>query len=237
MPTVHSFNCSLQLAKDAGELPVCELVYRKLFSGFQSMAHHPRNGPHQKVGWDRTITLWTGKTVHVDDKFRFNAWRYKDILLEYVSVDKKGSPGWVCKPLLADYIGYIKMPRAIPSNESLFEELTPKHQWLVIGEAFLLPVIQLQQAWARCGKEWIDKYKTRVADNGSYNTLNCPVPVEVLFSEIDSELRCKYEYPGIPIIPDRPHVDIDKASPKLSLIDLWQWLDKEQQKILADAPF
>ena len=93
-------------------------------------------------------------------------------MLEYVSNDQKNTPGWVEKDLFADYICYAFIPS---------------------GKAYLLPVIQLQAAWLKNKTEWLEKYGTKSADNKFYHTLNCPVPTDVLFSQIGSMLRITFK--------------------------------------------
>ena len=116
---------------------------------------HRQDGWHQRVGVDRSIILANSKQILVDEKAR----RIKntgDIMLEYISNDRANTPGWVEKSLKCDYIAYAFMPSGI---------------------AFLLPVNQLQTAWFKNKISWLHKYKTRVAINDSYKTLNCPVPI------------------------------------------------------------
>ena len=81
------------------------------------------------------------------------------------------SPGWACKPLRADYIAYAIAP---------------------LGMCYLLPVIQLQQAWRRKGELWKASCFIVRAPNRGYTTLSAAVPVHELFSEIGRALRVPF---------------------------------------------
>ncbi|MCP3848952.1 MAG: hypothetical protein GY694_01750 [Gammaproteobacteria bacterium] len=114
--------------------------------------------------------LSTTKQILIDEKIRYAD--YGDILLEYISSDKANTPGWVCKPLRADYIAYLIAPS---------------------GVCHLLPVIQLQNAWKKYGKGWIKKYQKIVAKNNGYNTISVGVPINELWPAIGKELRVNFE--------------------------------------------
>jgi hypothetical protein len=170
----HDFDECLAASHENSKDPIWEEVYRKAFSDFASMTEHPSGGFWQGAGVDRSITLRTGKVIYVDEKFRRpgkDGKIYDDILLEYISNDKTGAPGWVCKPLLADYIAY---------------------QITGLRRVVMLPVIQLQIAWARHGEDWRRLYGELPSDNHTYLTWNCPVPETVLFGAIGQALRLCY---------------------------------------------
>jgi hypothetical protein len=65
-----------------------------------------------------------------------------------------------------------------------------------LGRGYLLPFLQLQEAWRRKNKIWLNEYKPIAANNkrGNYVwvTLSCPVPVNILFKEIGSTLRVEF---------------------------------------------
>lgn len=124
MSTEHSFKESLAFSHEADELPFWEQCYKKAFPTMQAMLNHRDDGDHQRQGIDRSVILANGKQLWIDEKVRKKD--YGDILLEYVSNDRTNAPGWVCKPLLCDYIAYA----IIPSSK-----------------CYLLPVPQLQAAW------------------------------------------------------------------------------------------
>ena len=128
----------------------------------------------RKSGWQ---VLPGSRLVRIDEKVRWRNRRtgkvYSDILLESIAEEERGKPGWVCKELLADYIAYAIAP---------------------LGKAYLLPVIQLQSAWRRCGTAWTAEYGTRRAasNGGRWHTVNVPVPVDVLFATIGGMLRAAF---------------------------------------------
>lgn len=170
MNAIHDFNDSLEASHNASDLPIWKQIYERAFPNFLAMIDHREDGEHQRAGIDRSVILSNSKQILIDEKIRYKD--YGDILLEYVSVDKTGAPGWVCKPQRADYIAYAIAPSGI---------------------CYLLPVIQLQLAWQKKSSQWLSLYGTRKAQNNTYNTLNCPVPVHVLFQAIGSTLRVKFD--------------------------------------------
>jgi len=176
---VHDFNDSLKRSHEAENLPIWEEVYRKAFPQFVKMITYRADGFWQREGVDRGIMLSTTKQILIDEKIRSKD--YGDILLEYISSDRSGSKGWVCKPLRADYIAYLIAPSGI---------------------CYLLPVIQLQNAWSKYGEKWIKKYKKIVAPNKGYNTISVGVPIKELWPKIGNEFRvnfnpfCEVEIPN-----------------------------------------
>jgi len=177
----HDFYQSLEKSHSASDLPIWEQVYRRAFPTFTAMVDHRDDGEHQRAGIDRSVILANSKQLLIDEKARFpgaNGVVYRDILLEYISVSKdggiSGSPGWVCKAMRADYIAYAIVG---------------------LGVCYMLPVIQLQTAWAKNGVNWIDSYGIRKAQNKGYLTVNCPVPVDVLFPEIGRAFRVRFDVP------------------------------------------
>ncbi|MGH9932137.1 MAG: hypothetical protein ACREA9_23285 [Pyrinomonadaceae bacterium] len=174
---VHNFDESLASSHAAEVLPFWEECYRSAFGKyFAAMVSHRDDGEHQRAGIDRSVVLTNSKQILIDEKVRFEPW--KDIALEYVSNDRTNTPGWVCKPLRADYIAYAVAP---------------------LGICYLLPVIQLPSAWDIHGDDWKGKaatrqqgYKNVRAPNPSYFTLSVAVPVDVLFRAIGSGLRVRF---------------------------------------------
>lgn len=169
MSAVHDFADSLAASHRASDLPIWDEIYRKSFPDFLAMVDHRQDGEHQRAGIDRSVILENSKQILVDEKIRWKA--YPDIALEYVSNDRTGSPGWACKPLRADYIAYAIAP---------------------LGMCYLLPVIQLQQAWRRKGEIWKASCFIVRAPNRGYTTLSAAVPVHELFSEIGRALRVPF---------------------------------------------
>ncbi len=173
-PVVHDFNESLRASHAAEDLPFWGDVYRKAFPDFQCMISHRQNGWHQAEGIDRSITLKSSKQILVDEKVRFKD--YGDILLEYLSNAECSAPGWVCKPLKADYIAYAIAP---------------------CGICYLLPVIQLQEAWRQNSEHWLESYFIAEAKNRTngrtWTTKAVCVPPNVLFIAIGKCLRISFE--------------------------------------------
>ncbi len=176
----HNFAESLAASHAAEDLPLWSEVYHKAFPTLAAIINHRQDGDHQRQGIDRSLILANSKQILIDEKVR---WRnkktglvYDDIALEYLSDRDRGIPGWVCKPLLCDYIAYAIAP---------------------IGKCYLLPVLQLQQAWSNRSGEWLETYKKIEAENKSPNgnkwvTLSVGVPVNVVFKEIGGCLRLEF---------------------------------------------
>lgn len=172
---MHVFAEDLKYSHDCEDLPYWREIYSKAFPTMIAMHCHRRDGQQQRAGIDRSIILENSKQILVDEKARRQS--YGDILLEYVSNDRTGSPGWVEKLLLADYI-------AVAHTDT--------------GKAWLLPVIQLQSAWARHKAEWTAKFLERnkgkpiIAPNPGYNTLSIGVSECDLFCAIGRCLRVDF---------------------------------------------
>lgn len=169
MSAVHDFPDSLAASHRASDLPIWEEIYRKSFQDFLAMVDHRQDGEHQRAGIDRSVILENSKQILIDEKIRWKP--YPDIAVEYLSNDRTGAPGWACKPLRADYIAYAIAP---------------------LGMCYLLPVIQLQQAWRRKGEIWKASCFIVRAPNRGYTTLSAAVPVHELFSEIGRALRVPF---------------------------------------------
>ena len=170
MKKIHNFRESLAKSHAAENLP-WESIYRQAFPRFQALVNHRDDGPHQRAGIDRSVILDNSKQILVDEKVRFTD--YDDIALEYLSNDRTGALGWVCKPLfMCDYIAYMIAP---------------------LGRGYLLPVEQLQAAYSRYGVEWRGKYYIAKARNPNYTTLSVCVPANVLFKAIGECLRVSFK--------------------------------------------
>jgi hypothetical protein len=182
----HVFSESLASSHRASDLPLWEELYRKAFPLFLAMHDHRQDGPHQRNGVDRSIILANSKQILVDEKTRGVNRKtqrvYDDIALEYWSdVDRK-VPGWVCKPLMCDYIAYAIVP---------------------LGKGYLLPVVQLQIAWKAHGETWIKQYQEKnngrlIAAVNEFNgrrwtTVSVGVEVKDLFKAIGAALRIEFE--------------------------------------------
>lgn len=154
----HDFDKCLKRSHRASDLPFWEEVYRAAFPDMEAMLDERQFGPHQLLGVDRKLILPGTRQVLVDEKVRGT--RFNDIALEFISNDRTGAPGWVCKPLLAEYIAYAIAP---------------------LGKCFLLPVLPLQAAWREHGEQWKQEYGEKFAPNRGYKTHFTPVPEAALF--------------------------------------------------------
>lgn len=178
--TVHDFNESLRASHAASDLPIWLEIYGKAFPSMEAAVDHRQDGEHQRAGIDRSVILSNSKQILIDEKIRWKP--YRDIVLEYLSDEARGTPGWVCKPLRADFICYAVAP---------------------LGRGYLLPVPQLQQAWTRHGAKWKEKPYFQVrAPNKGYWTISAAVPVTELFGAIGACLRVSFT----PLVEDEQTV-------------------------------
>ncbi len=172
---MHDFKTSLALSHSASDLPIWEEIYRNAFPAFAGMIDHRADGEHQRAGIDRSVILENANQILIDEKVRWkNAITgvvYEDIALEVWSSEEHKTPGWVCKPIRADYIAYAIAP---------------------LGKCYLLPVIQLQSAWVKNRHEWLSKFRQIRAKNNGYTTVSVGIPVNVLMSAIGANLRLSF---------------------------------------------
>ncbi|KKL13367.1 hypothetical protein LCGC14_2526470 [marine sediment metagenome] len=175
----HNFAESLAMSHSYSDLPIWLEIYRQAFPEMSVCVDHRQDGDHQRAGIDRSITLENSKQILIDEKVRGRNKKtglvYEDIALEYWSdVDRK-VPGWVCKPLLADYICYAIAP---------------------LGKAYLLPVPQLQSAFSSHQAEWLRNYRIIDADNKfngrTWKTRSVCIEPPVLFKAIGECLRVRF---------------------------------------------
>ena len=176
----NNFAECLEESHKAEDLPFWEQVYKRAFPTMIAMLNHRKDGDHQRAGIDRSIILENSKQLLIDEKIRgrnkITRKVYNDIALEYLSDKDKNTPGWVCRPLLADYIAYAIAP---------------------LGKCYLLPVQQLQLTWQNNNELWRKQFPVITAKN-KYNgyyweTISCCVPVNVLFKAIGQCLRVSFE--------------------------------------------
>jgi hypothetical protein len=172
---MNDFTESLKKSHEAEDNPIWSEIYNSAFPGFLSMVSHREDGWHQRAGIDRSIIMPNSKRILIDEKARYKnsitGKTYDDIALEYWSDRDRKAEGWVCKSLLCDYIAYAILP---------------------LGKCYLLPVIQLQNAWRKNKDEWIKKYKTIEAINSHWVTVSLVIEPRVLFQEIGNGLRINF---------------------------------------------
>lgn len=167
----HDFVADLSYSQDQGDHPMWEEVYRRAFPTLEATYCVRNDGWAQRGGIDRVLMLKSGKTLYVDEKIRRKA--YQDVLLEYKHVYKNGNwtPGWIAKDLACDYIAYA---------------------WEPLSLAYLLPFHQLRRAWHDNRKEWVANCFKSEADNGSYTTIGCCVPISDLLPAINDAMRIDF---------------------------------------------
>jgi len=172
MGTVHSFRESLESSKAHTEAHWWPSTYRAAFPTVRTIASVDEDGWAQRAGIDRVLTLECGRTVSIDEKVRLKD--YGDILLEYWSNEGKRIRGWICKPLLCDFIAYAVVPTET---------------------CYLLPTLSLQRAWRLKARAWAERadagergFRRVRADNGSYVTASLAVPVPELLSAMQAAM-------------------------------------------------
>lgn len=154
---IHSFRERLAWSEDASCEPFWDAVYRKAFPNLSNHMVCTGNTISQHSGIDRVIHLANGKTLYVDEKKRDKD--YGDILLEYISVDKTGAPGWMEKDLVIDYLAYAIMPTK---------------------QCHLFSWPMLRRAWLHYKHDWIAMYPRVEAKNNGYVTISVAVPLSVV---------------------------------------------------------
>lgn len=169
---MNNFAEQLRWSEQASDEPFWEAVYKKAFPNFVSHMAASGDTDSQRMGIDRIVALGNGRLLKIDEKKRTRAW--DDILLEYVSVDKTGAPGWIEKDLQIDYLAYAFMPTK---------------------QCYLFDWLMLRRAWLQFSDEWKAKYSTKRAKNNGYTTLNVAIPIPVLRSAVARasliDLSCK----------------------------------------------
>lgn len=156
----HDFKERLAYSEAASCESFWDQVYKE---AFPSMIWHKQctgNTEGQHRGVDRLIYLKNDRVLRIDEKKREK--QYNDILLEYVSVDTTGAPGWIEKALAIDYLAYAFMPT---QRVYLFD-------WLI-----------LKRCWRYYGEIWKRKYKIVKAKNSRYYTHSVAVPIDVLMDK------------------------------------------------------
>lgn len=154
MTIVHDFEEELEWSARASCEPFWDAVYRKAFPNLVSHMPCPGDTVSQRQGIDRVVLLASGRLLRIDEKKRRKD--YDDFLLEFVSVDTTGAPGWIEKDLPIDYLAYAFMPSR---------------------RCFLLPWDLLRRAWQRYGNDWKGRYCHRYAQNNGYRTVSVAVPI------------------------------------------------------------
>lgn len=157
---MNDFRAQLQGIDDNDSL-VAQTI-RRFFPGAVSVQICEDLALHAK-GVDYTITLYSGKALFIKREVRTTSWQ--DVLLETVSVDSTGAPGWIVKEdMLTDYLLYI------------FTGM----------RAYLYPWELLKIAWTKNSDTWRKRYGIVETTNKNYTTLSVPVPLTVLSKAIQT---------------------------------------------------
>jgi hypothetical protein len=125
----------------------------------------PGDTQSQRLGIDRLILLSSGRVLAIDEKKREQD--YNDILLEYLSNDSTGAPGWIEKELQIDYLAYAFMPSK---------------------RVYLFPWDMLRRAWLHYKADWLKKYQIPPARNKGYCTHSVAVPIVELHSAVKTAM-------------------------------------------------
>jgi hypothetical protein len=168
---LNDFQADLEFGNHASEAPFWEHVYQKAFPDLLAHIQTSEDSPSQRLGIDRILHLRSGKTLLIDEKKRRGEW--SDILLEYVSNDRTGAPGWMEKDnLLIDYLAYAFMPSQC---------------------VYLFPWQMLRRAWLAHRIEWIELGKKKrhgfvhvAAVNPTYQTHSVAVPRQYLLRMVST---------------------------------------------------
>jgi len=145
-----------------------EVLYKKAFPELKHMSSNKGDSQMQRLGIDRTLVLKSGKAIYIDEKNRRPKWDYEDIALEFIDNDNNNTPGWAEKSLFCDYITYTLL------------------RW---NRSYILPVPQLQLAWAVNKENWLNVYGWKPCKNKGYSSRICPIPVNVLYSALVSSMQ------------------------------------------------
>ena len=136
-------------------------LYQKVFGG----EPRPATQRMEQIRGVDVVVESMQRTWTIEEKVRTK--QYGDIFLEYASARELGTPGWIAKNLVSDYLAYI-----------VLEDKSVR----------LFPFPLLRQAWIRNGENWKRKYGEISVPNGgqfgTYTTLGVCVPVDVVWDEI-----------------------------------------------------
>jgi len=159
--TPHDFKAQLKYSEESSDKEFWQKVYTIAFPSMVSNRLTGGDMKLQRLGIDRIVTLSNGANIKIDEKKRREA--RNDILIEYISVDTTGAPGWIEKDLAIDYIAYAFMP---------------------IQRVYLFPWQNLRRAWLRYKPYWLADYRPIIAQNRGYKTISVAVPISVLANAI-----------------------------------------------------
>lgn len=178
MTQVHDFNEQLAYSEQISCEPFWNAVYRKAFPNMVNHMLCSGDTQGQRMGVDRIVYLGNNLTLAIDEKKRKKD--YGDMLLEYVSVDKTGAPGWAAKDLAIDYLAYAVMPS---KQCHLFPFQLLRRVWNAYGDEWIAVATENERKLKECREGKLSGYKSNgyrlvVTPNKDYNTLSVAVPME-----------------------------------------------------------
>jgi len=147
--------------------PRLNAAYTKMYPGLKEIITIT-DDTTQMRGIDKVIITQDSGIIRIEEKVR-DLW-FGDILLEYTSNDTTGTPGWMEKWLLCDYLFYAIMEN--PARLYYFYWPGP---------------MGLKSLWDRDKFQWIsnagqgiDGFTKIAAPNPGYHTLSVGVPPQLL---------------------------------------------------------
>ena len=183
----HDFKSDLAFSHDLEGAEFWRECYNAFFPNHAAVIRHSEDGDWQRLGVDSSVIMPSSKVFTVDEKVRRRD--YPDIALEEWSDFDRGIPGWIQKRLLSDYLLYVVLPA---------------------GRAYLLPVLQTQEAWRRHGEEWKATREPITALNRdprtgrAWESISWGIAPEELFPAIGECLRARFK-------PETTGADIGSA--------------------------
>jgi hypothetical protein len=175
--TIFDFERCQQFSARASREPFWEAAYREAFPSFLSMsALNVGDNTANRSGIDRWIHLSSGQVLTVDEK-NLNRPFDGHVVLEYLSNDRTGTPGWIEKDLPMDYLGY----GFVENRRVLF-----------------FPFQQLRAAWLRhrdTWKGWAEEsyggWRHITAQNSNYRTHSVLAPAEAVYEAVQGALAVR----------------------------------------------
>ena len=114
-------------------------------------------------GYDRILCVGKhNKIILIEEKE--DKYKTGNFFLEYISNDSTRSPGWICKPLKAEYIAYY---------------------FINYNKHYLFDTRLLQYVWIVNNEDWKYKYGIKIVPNIDYNTLGVAVPINKVLQEVN----------------------------------------------------
>ena len=168
--TVHDFNKRLRDSQSEEHNIFLNNLYKEYFDDVSEIT--TVEGDMQRMGVDKVIFFnGDSRELYVEEKIRRKDYG-NDILLELWS-KAHTKRGWLYTSK-CDYLVYYIAPAQ---------------------RAYILPMRQLRLAWQKNQKEWEDSYGIRIAhskaQNSKWDTINIPIPTEVLLEAIKSVMYYK----------------------------------------------